>query len=151
MICRCLVLRPSETGIGAGAPSLGWLQAWRLIAFGLALALAAFAALLPLEDLPRLLWPNGQAVSDKALHLLGFVGLGCLYGLLFRGALLGMIGLLLFGLALEGAQAWSGLGREGDPHDAVANALGLAIAFLMIVGWRTLWALRPIPPRAAQP
>jgi hypothetical protein len=125
--------------------------AWRLPAFVVALAMATLAAIVPPETLPQLIWPDGAPVSDKALHLLGFAGLGCVFGLLFRRALSGMIGLFLFGLGLEGAQAWAGLGRQGDPQDAVANVLGLAIALVAIGCWRALWALRPSLPPAAQP
>jgi VanZ family protein len=124
---------------------------WRLVALGLPLALVALAAMLPPDLVPQFRWPTGAPISDKVLHVLGFAALGCVFGLLFQRVLSGMIGVLLFGLAIEVAQAWAGLGRQGDPQDALANLLGLVVAFVVIGCWRALWSLQPSPPPAAQP
>jgi VanZ family protein len=107
---------------------------WRLVALGLPLALVALAAMLPPDLVPQFRWPTGAPISDKVLHVLGFAALGC-----------------VFGLAIEVAQAWAGLGRQGDPQDALANLLGLVVAFVVIGCWRALWSLQPSPPPAAQP
>ncbi len=140
-----------KAGTRAPISAHGIGRSWRIALFALCLALAALAAILPAQALPRVTWPDGAPASDKALHLLGFAALGCVFGLLFRQVLWGVIGLLAFGLALEGAQAMSGLGREGDPRDAAANGLGLAAAFIVIVAWRAFWSRLANRPRAAQP
>jgi len=116
-------------------------RAWRWIGLGAALTLAALAATLPPDALPQLSWANGAPISDKALHLVGFAGLGLVFGVLFRRWLLGFVGLVVFGLLLEAAQALSGLGREADLQDGLANAVGLGVALVMIVACRSVWSM----------
>lgn len=123
---------------------------WRLAAIAIALAVASLLAILPAEALPRITWPDGGPVSDKLLHFLGFAALGCVLGALFRNILWGMLGLAVFGLILEGAQALSGLGREGDPRDVLANLLGLAIAIFIIIVFRSLCSIWTSPSKSAQ-
>lgn len=122
-------------------PILSLGGALRVLILAAALGLAGAAGMLPPEHLPLLTWPGGAPVSDKALHLLGFSALGLIFGALFRRALLGFIGLLLFGTLLEGAQGLSGLGREADLYDALANALGVAAGLLAISAQRRLWSI----------
>jgi hypothetical protein len=122
-------------------PILSLGGALRVLILAAALGLAGAAGMLPPDQLPLLTWPDGAPVSDEALHLLGFSALGLLFGALFRRALLGFIGLLLFGTLLEGAQGLSGLGREADLFDALANALGVTTGLLAVSAQRWLWSI----------
>lgn len=147
------------------APRAEARRAWRWAVLALALALATLAALSPVALLPPLVWPDGAPVSDTVIHALGFSALGCLLGLLFRfsflGTLAGLFCLGLFGIGLEVAQGLSGLGRDSDPQDAVANAIGLGLALcitLCLRGMKRLAAAAarvffetPIPRPAARP
>lgn len=95
-----------------------WAGLWSLAVAGVVVA-----SLVPASDIPQV--PSG---GDKVEHFLG-------YGLLAAGAvqlfarrlsLLSVCTMLaLLGIALEFAQGRMGLGRAMDPHDALANTLGV--------------------------
>jgi VanZ family protein len=93
-------------------------------AFWLGCGAVATLSLLPVSELP----PMALDWWDKAQHATGFFGL-CLLGLwaypqhVKRMA----IGLLLFGVAIELAQAATGW-RTGDALDWLADATGVALA-----------------------
>jgi VanZ family protein len=96
---------------------------WRLAVFLAAVAVILWLTLAPAHDLPSVnLW-------DKAEHA------GAFFGLTFLGVwalpdkrLRVAAGVLALGIAIEFAQAWMPLGRDGDVKDAVADAIGIAIA-----------------------
>jgi len=70
--------------------------------------------------------------NDKTSHLVGH-GLLAIYfaGLLpRRGWWKIFVFLLLFGIAIEFAQHFMHMGREGDPRDVVANSSGAALGLL---------------------
>lgn len=96
--------------------------------------LAGLLCLLPVEHLPSLFnwW-------DKAQHTLGFGVLTCLGWLAYPTERWRLpSGLLLFGAAIELAQAASGW-RRGDWLDLLADAIGI---FAVVVAWH-LHSLRP--------
>jgi len=103
----------------------------------LAVALVAFASLMPADDLPRV--PQG---TDKLEHFLAYAGLAAGAVQLFakRLALLSAcVALVLLGIALEFAQGDMGLGRAMDARDALANTLGvLAGLATLLTPWRDL-------------
>lgn len=98
--------------------------------FGALLLAVATLSLLPTAYLPA------QAFNlwDKAQHALGFAALA-VCGLLAypHHAARVLVGLLLYGGAIELAQAATGW-RYGDWHDWLADALGLA-AGAGVTGW----------------
>jgi VanZ family protein len=98
-------------------PSLVWkLSFWSL------LVLTLWLSLIPVSQLPSELhfW-------DKAEHALGFAGLGFLGCLSYPGRTRWVVvGLVLFGAAVECAQALTGW-RTGDWADWVADCVGLAL------------------------
>lgn len=97
-----------------------WLSLWSA-----AIAVVVVTSLLPPQDIPR----TAPGV-DKIQHLVA-------YALLAAGAVQlyarrlslfsACIGLALMGIALEYAQGRMGLGRSMDPHDALANGIGVLI------------------------
>lgn len=114
----------------------------RLAAFGVCLALATWAALLPGDAVSGLTWPDGRPISDKLLHAAAFAALGCAAGVLVRRALWTLVGLMLFGIGIEWLQAIGGAGRAGDVRDAIANGVGLVAALFVIIAarWAARWA-----------
>ena len=103
-------------------------------AFWSSVALASVLCLLPTEHLPSVLdwW-------DKAQHALGFGVLTCLGWIAYPGERWRLpLGLLLFGGAIELAQAASGW-RRGDWLDLLADAVGI---FAVMVAWH-LYSRRP--------
>jgi VanZ family protein len=98
-------------------------------AFWLACIAVATLSLLPVNELPSMV----MNLWDKAQHAMGFFGLGLLGIQAYRQRLLKVcIGLLLFGAAIEVAQALSGW-RTGDPLDWLADATGIVMAALSMI------------------
>lgn len=103
---------------------------WK-VAFWLLVALTAVMSLLPGEQVPQafVFW-------DKAQHALGFAALAVLGLLAYPLALPRvLVGLLIFGVAIECAQAWTGW-RQGDWMDWLADAFGVAVG----TGTSAVWA-----------
>lgn len=95
-------------------------------AFWLACMAVATLSLLPVTELPSMV----MNLWDKAQHAMGFFGLSLLGLQAYRQRFLKVsMGLLLFGAAIEVAQALSGW-RTGDPLDWLADATGIAMATL---------------------
>jgi VanZ family protein len=95
-----------------------WLGLWVL-----AIASVIVASLVPASVLPQV--PDG---GDKAEHFLAYFLLAAAAVQLFatRAMLLGSgVGLILLGIALEIAQGVFTSTRQMDPHDALANTLGV--------------------------
>jgi glycopeptide antibiotics resistance protein len=92
---------------------------------GIVLVVAAvFVCLVPIPKMPETVdW------GDKAFHMLGH-GLLALYfaGLMPRNRWWKLfVFLLVLGTAIELAQHFMALGRQGDPRDLIANAFGAAL------------------------
>ena len=100
-----------------------WLGVW---VFGWALCIAL--SLLPPIPL------DGPPDSDKIGHFLAYFVLSAWAVSIFparRTQLLAAVALVLLGLAIEWGQANLTATRHGDPRDAVANTLGIALGFAM--------------------
>ena len=96
---------------------------WWLGLWGLAIATVIAASLVPASVLPQV--PNG---GDKVEHFLAYFLLASAAVQLFatRVVLLGSgVGLVMLGIALEIAQGMFTSTRQMDPHDALANTLGV--------------------------
>ena len=79
--------------------------------------------------------PGAFELNDKVSHLVGH-GLLAIYfsGLVPRRRWWKIfLFLLLFGAAIEVAQYYMNVGREGDPRDVVANSIGALSGLLL--GW----------------
>jgi VanZ family protein len=105
---------------------------------------AAFVCLLPARELPSFDW------NDKTSHMIGHGALALWFAGLVpvRGWWKIFVFLLLFGIAVEVAQYYLPINRNGDPRDVLANcagaALGLALGWLGLARWPELaaWVLR---------
>lgn len=105
---------------------------WR-VAFWLLVAVCSVMSLLPGEQIPSTL-----VFWDKAQHALGFAALAVLGLLAYPlAASRVMLGLLLFGVAIECAQAMTGW-RQGDWMDALADAVGIAAGAGALAVWARL-------------
>lgn len=97
------------------------------------MVLTAYLSLVPVDQVP-----SGLHFWDKAQHALGFAALaGCGLMAFPQRPLRLLGGLMLFGVAIELAQAATGW-REGDWLDGLADAFGLlvgACAWLGLRGW----------------
>jgi VanZ family protein len=106
---------------------------------------AAFVCLMPMRDLP-----HSFEWNDKASHMIGHGALALWFAGLVpvRGWWKIFVFLLLFGVAVELAQYYLPINRDGDPRDVLANsagaALGLALGWLGLARWPELaaWVLR---------
>ena len=102
---------------------------WRL-AFWLAALVVCVTSLSPTDKLPSALF----AVSDKAEHVFAYAILALLGWWAYpRRQLVMMVGLVVFGGAIEIIQSASGL-RTGDLIDWLADAIGVAIGML-VAAW----------------
>lgn len=94
--------------------------AWRA-AFASAVLAVAWVSLLPPDDLPQ-----DVAVSDKAVHALGYAVLGALAVLSGLRWLPAVAAVVAFGLLVEVAQGLSGY-RSFEWADLLADAVGAAV------------------------
>lgn len=88
------------------------------------LTLLTIASLIPGSDLPSVTY------NDKIAHVAGYFVLGALGSSISRRPAMFCL-LFVYGIAIEGLQGLSGQ-REPSSLDALANALGLAIAWLAV-------------------
>jgi VanZ family protein len=90
-------------------------------------AIALVVCIVPVSDVP-----SPFEWNDKTSHLVGHGTLAIYFaGLVPRRAWWKIFAfLLLFGIAIEFAQYFMHLGREGDPRDVVANSAGAALGLL---------------------
>jgi VanZ family protein len=90
-------------------------------------ALAAVVCLIPGQELPTL------ELNDKLSHIVGHGALALYFAGLIprRGWWKIFVFLLLFGTAIEFAQYYMHMGREGDPRDVLANSCGAALGLLL--------------------
>jgi len=105
------------------------------------LALAVVVCLVPGHELP-----TSFEVNDKVSHLVGHGALALYFaGLVPRRSWWKVfVGLVVLGVAIEFAQYFMHVGREGDPRDVIANSLGvvlgLALGRLGLARWPELLA-----------
>ncbi len=108
---------------------------WRLGFWTLVLAVVV-VSLLPVAYLPE----QVASIWDKAQHALGFAVLAVLGLWAYPGrAGVVLLGLLLLGALIELAQNATGW-RQGDWQDLLANAVGMAL------GWLLAFMRRPTTP-----
>ena len=98
-----------------------WVRLW-----GLMIAGVVAGSLLPAATVPAPPFPG----ADKLEHLLGYAALSAYAAMLFAGRRAqwaAAIGLMLLGLAIEGAQSMFTTTRLADPLDLLANVAGVAL------------------------
>ncbi|HEU4591514.1 MAG TPA: VanZ family protein [Steroidobacteraceae bacterium] len=108
---------------------------------------AVVACLVPGQDLPA-----SFELNDKISHMVGHAALALYFaGLVPRRRWWRIfVFLLLLGSAIEVAQYYMQLGREGDPRDVIANAAGALFGLLLgrlgLARWPQLaaWIFRRI-------
>lgn len=102
----------------------------RIAAFVLSVAVILYLSLAPNEDVL-----GSGLVWDKAAHSIAYTILAII-GLLFSTHRRWVVVLAVWGLGIgvEFAQAAMPFGRQGDPRDALANTIGIALGV-------ALWAL----------
>ena len=85
------------------------------------------------------------APSDKVLHIAAFTTLAALGSWAYRATPLVrlLVGLSLFGAAIELAQAIPGLNRDSDIVDWLADTAAAAIVLLGVRWWRGRSKLAP--------
>lgn len=112
-------------------PRLWWLAGWALVLF------IVYATLAPAEDVPNLhLW-------DKLEHAGAFFGLTLWFGGLIRRSRYVLLAswMLMLGAGIELAQGYMGWGRDMDIHDFYADAIGVAVAFILVGAGFSDWAV----------
>ena len=89
---------------------------------------AAIICLVPFTEIP-----TEFEFNDKISHVLGHGALALYFAGLVprRGWWKVFVFLLLFGIAIEFAQYFMHVGRDGDPRDVIANSLGAAFGLLL--------------------
>ena len=97
-------------------------QRWEVTPFYGVLVLSLVGLLLPSEELP-----TQVDIGDKVMHALIFVTLavtGRFGGFGSRALAAGLLGYAVLTEVLQGALP---IGRDGDWHDVVADAIGIAV------------------------
>lgn len=106
---------------------------FRIAPFGLACFAIAWLSLAPSQVLP------GVTLWDKVEHTGAYMALTLLGAWAFPHRLAWLAtGLFGFGVGLEILQSMMGLGRQGDPADALANTVGIAAGLLLTLAIREL-------------
>jgi VanZ family protein len=110
---------------------------------------AVYFCLVPMQELP-----GAFDLNDKVNHVLGHAVMALYFsGLVARRSWWKIfVFLLLLGVAIEFAQHYMHLGRQGDARDVVANSLGagvgLLLGFLGLARWPQ-WAGRLVGQKAS--
>lgn len=113
----------------------------RIAVFVLACLTVAWASLTPTTALPSVsLW-------DKAEHGIAYLGLAVIGAWAFSRRLTRLaVGLFLGGVGVEVLQSAMGLGRQGDPADALANTAGITLGLLLALAIREAIKVKsPVP------
>ena len=112
-------------------PQLWWLIGWVLVLFIL------YSTLAPSEYVPNI------HVWDKLEHAGAFFGLTLWFGGLIRRSRYALLAfwMLVLGAAIELAQGYMGWGRDMDIHDVYADAIGVAVAFILLGAGLSQWAV----------
>lgn len=105
----------------------------RIALFGVACLVIVWLSLAPTQAMP------GVSVQDKFEHAGAYMALTLLGAWAFPHRLTRLAsGLFAFGVGVEILQSMMGLGRQGDPADALANTVGIAGGLLLTLAIREL-------------
>lgn len=105
--------------------------------FVLACLAVTWASLTPSSSLP------GVTLWDKVEHAGAYLVLAALGAAAFPSRLRRLAaGLFLGGVGVEVAQSLMGVGRQGDPMDALANSVGIALGLGLALAARRLFLAR---------
>lgn len=111
---------------------------FRVLVFVLACLTVVWGSLTPTSALP------GVTLWDKFEHAGAYLVLAALGAAAFPSRLRRLaVGLFLGGIGVEVAQSLMGLGRQGDPLDALANTAGIALGLGLALAARRLLDARP--------
>lgn len=106
-------------------------QPLRIAVFVAACGTIAWLSLEPTTALPKV------SLSDKIEHLIAYFGLAVIGAYAFPERLRRLaLGLFLGGIGIEVLQSIMGLGRQGDPRDALANTIGITLGLLTTLAIR---------------
>ena len=117
--------------MGEAAREWHRLRLWRVVGLGLVVAIVTLS-LVPPSDVP-----GAGLLPDKVGHILAY---GVLMGWHVQLAAPGAgrrrygVAFLVLGIALEGAQAWTGY-RTFELMDILANAVGIGLGWLVSARW----------------
>ena len=110
-----------------------------------AIAATIILAVLSLSAVPKLNLSLGIKAGDKYLHFIAYFGLSILWYFALRDKInekvfkiLVPLGLILYGIILEGLQSGLTTYRTGDVYDAMANAAGVLVGMILfnrIIKW----------------
>jgi hypothetical protein len=103
----------------------------RIVLFVAAVAVVIWLSLTPTTSLPSV------SMWDKLKHASAYAALALIGAAAFPATLGRLaVGLFLFGVGIEVLQATMGLGRQGDPLDALANSIGIAAGLAVALAIR---------------
>ena len=110
-----------------------------------AIAATIILAVLSLSAVPKLNLSLGIKAGDKYLHFIAYFGLSILWYFALRDKInekvfkiLVPLGLILYGIILEGLQSGLTTYRTGDVYDAMANTAGVIVGMILfnrIIKW----------------
>lgn len=110
-----------------------------------AIAATIILAVLSLSAVPKLNLSLGIKAGDKYLHFIAYFGLSILWYFALRDKInekvfkiVVPLGLILYGIILEGLQSGLTTYRSGDVYDAMANAAGVLVGMILfnrIIKW----------------
>lgn len=111
----------------------------------IAIAVTVIIAVLSLSAVPKLNMELGIKSGDKYLHFFAYFVLSSLWYFALKNKISEKVfkifvplGLILYGIILEGLQSGLTTYRTGDIYDAIANSAGVIVALIMfnrIINW----------------
>ncbi len=111
----------------------------------IAIVATVFLAILSLSAVPKLNLGLGIKAGDKYLHFIAYFGLSLMWYFALKDRLNQKIfkifvplGLIFYGIILEGLQSGLTTYRTGDIYDAIANTAGVIVALILfrkIIKW----------------
>lgn len=111
----------------------------------IAIVATIFLAILSLSAIPKLNLGLGIKAGDKYLHFIAYFGLSLIWYFALKDRINQKIfkffvplGLIFYGIILEGLQSGLTTYRTGDVYDAVANTAGVIVALILfrkIIKW----------------
>ncbi len=111
----------------------------------IAVVATVFLAILSLSVVPKLNLGLGIKAGDKYLHFIAYFGLSLMWYFALKDRINQKIfkifvplGLIFYGIILEGLQSGLTTYRTGDVYDAIANTAGVIVALILfkkIIKW----------------
>jgi len=111
----------------------------------IAIVATVFLAILSLSAVPKLNLGLGIKAGDKYLHFIAYFGLSLMWYFALKERINEKIfkifvplGLIFYGIILEGLQSGLTTYRTGDIYDAIANTAGVIVALILfrkIIKW----------------